>query len=257
MVKGRRGRPSKILIPNGNQMIPRSSKDIESEVDSDFEDADTDVLSSTKRERSFDDCRAVCPSKRGRMVEITEKSKSQDLQEQTSKAAKHVSLKEIPKFSGAIGEDVLLWVDQSKFFLSMHSLKENEKFDLIKLSLSGDARYIIIGRQDIKNVEDIYIILINAFRPKTSPMTLLLNTKQKPDEPISFFAARLKANLQASGIQANTSQYEDMLLHLFLTQVKPEVSRRLKIWGPESFEKALNAAIQYEEDSRYIKKRKD
>lgn len=167
-----------------------------------------------------------------------------------------IGIKDLPKFSGHVGEDVCLWIEQSRFFLKSLPHSEKEKIEIVSLSLSGDARNIIVGRRDVATVEDIYGIIRNAFKPQTSPIHQLFNTKQKPEEPISLFGARLKANLQASGIASDTIHYEDILLRLFLSQIKPELARRLNIWAPDSFEKALAAAIRYEEESFNHKREK-
>ena len=77
------------------------------------------------------------------------------------------------------------------------------------------------------------------------------------NESVSQFAARLQANMHDSELASGSAKSVNaLLLRLFMDNLKSEFSKRLRIWGPSTFDAALESALTYEEESHASKREK-
>ena len=73
---------------------------------------------------------------------------------------------------------------------------------------------------------------------------------------MAAFAARLQANFLDAGISGTERGGDALLLHHFVENLKPEYGKRLRIWGPSTFNAAFESSLNYEKEASASRKEK-
>jgi len=164
---------------------------------------------------------------------------SSESDEQPLKRKPIVKIKDIPRFSGEKMEDFDQWKHESTYFLDSLDVPESDRVNLLTMGLGGVARKLVAKRTNIGNSSDLFATLATFFKRPGAEVHDALTTKQQPHETVASFAARLQANFHDAEISGSSKSIDAMLLHLFIQNITPEYSQRLKMWGPSTFNAAF------------------
>jgi hypothetical protein len=108
----------------------------------------------------------------------------------------------IDQFNGCEEEDYDIWWEDLKAFFELYSLTEEEdKINLFKAHLGGEARRFIQNEdlRSIKTVEQLNLIFQNNFSRNDWP-NVLMNIKQGPYEKIRTYSIRIKLAARKCGL---------------------------------------------------------
>jgi hypothetical protein len=159
-------------------------------------------------------------------------------------------IKDIPRFDGAPHEDYDRWRHECSYYVRSQKVAVEEQVDLIVMGLGNEARKLVAKRKDIKRLDQLFDVLEAVYKRSGAEVQNALVTKQALDESVRQFATRFQANWQDAEFGTdNEKGIVAWKLRLFLDNIKPEYSKRLKLWAPRTFEDALDAAITYETET--------
>ena len=156
-----------------------------------------------------------------------------------------------PEFAGKSEENFESWENQSKLFLKQFRNSQEEKVDILKMAVTGDA-YIILQSASMNNLEEIYSALREVFGRTENAHEQLTNLKQAEDETVRKFYGKLKTLVAVSGIGtklAGTRICEDTMLHYFVRGIRPELKKFIQ--HEYKMEDALQRAIKMESELTY------
>ena len=139
----------------------------------------------------------------------------------------HPSLPRIPNFSGDSpmpkGEvDYLVWRYEVQCLFSLPGLTSSQVLQIIRGSLRGSARMMIVPLGEQARIEDVLTkldALYSNAASKEELMTEFFNSVQRPDENVTAFACRLETLLQTIINKGNLPYLarNDLLRHKFWT----------------------------------------
>jgi hypothetical protein len=209
-----------------------------------------DDLMEHKRMENKSPVRKIVLKKRRREEEKESENKESDNEERDKKKRKVHKIKEIPRFDGASSDDYDRWKQECTYYIKSQKVPVDEQVELIIMGLGGEARKLVAKRKNIKRLEQLFEALEVVYRRSGAEVQNALVTKQALDESVRQFASRFQANWEDAELGSdNDKGIVAWKLRLFMDNIKPEYSKRLKIWAPRTFEDALNAAITYETEA--------
>jgi hypothetical protein len=178
-----------------------------------------------------------------------EKNSSDEEKVHKKKKNKFPKVRDIPKFDGSNMDDYGRWKQETLYFVKCHRIETSEQVEIISLGLSGIARKLIATRTDIQLLFQLFEALEEVFKRSGANVQIALKTRQMPEESVKEFAARFQANWQHAELgQPNDKGIREFKLRIFLDNLKPIYSERLRIWAPRTFSDALDACITYESE---------
>ncbi len=159
--------------------------------------------------------------------------------------AKYV--RNVPKFSGSVGEEFESWASRIKIFLNSYNLTEATKVQVVNSAIDGEARGYIDSLRpgSIDSLGNLLKALRDVFGDKTTRRQRLANCIQQPDESIKRFALRIR--LAAMKNDEADKEAERDCLHALKYQSLPEFHQLLVNCLPgTTFSQAVEHAIEYE-----------
>ena len=152
------------------------------------------------------------------------------------------------KFSGT--EDYVIWWSEINLYLrQFQHIQEAEKVCIKDSCVTGNARMILDAAGLLKSVTQINDILRRVFIIETSSIEAIIQTIQKPDEPVEQFAARLRVAViksLANDASIDHKKVDRDCLTFFRLNTRKELRERLSNMFPGSIEIAVQAAKHFE-----------
>ena len=156
------------------------------------------------------------------------------------------------KFDGT--EDYSIWeADMMVYFEQFKEVSVEEKFKILKASITGSARLILQSTPYLTTSTGIFNALRCIYDVTTDWMAKAAECIQLPNENVSLFATRLRVlvikAMTLSGFTTITSdQIDNLCLTFFKKNVRPEIAKRLISVLPKNMGSALTFACSYEID---------